>query len=96
MLEPRRQSERPASSRRDELHESPSFRKLVRASWNSALRLGRLIGSRLASLAAVRTAPHRFQKYRVAPRLGTNAVRQRLLLGLNAHAPFTATETAVV
>ena len=36
-----------------------------------------------------------FRRYRVAPRLGTDAVRRRLLLGLHAHAPLTATETGV-
>lgn len=38
----------------------------------------------------------RFQKYRVAPRLGTNTVRQRLLLGLHTRAALTATETGMV
>jgi hypothetical protein len=37
----------------------------------------------------------RFQKYRVAARLGTNTVRQRLLLGLHAGAALTATETGM-
>jgi hypothetical protein len=36
-----------------------------------------------------------FRKYRVAPRLGTNTVRRRLLLGLHANEPFTATETSL-
>lgn len=36
-----------------------------------------------------------YRKYRVAPRLGTNAVRQRLLLGLHQHAHLTATETGL-
>ncbi len=35
----------------------------------------------------------RFQKYRVAPRLGTDTVRRRLLRGLHEHAPLAATET---
>ena len=35
----------------------------------------------------------RFQKYRVAPRLGTNAVQQRLLLGIHTHVRLTATQT---
>jgi hypothetical protein len=38
----------------------------------------------------------RFQKYRVAPRLGTLAVRRRLLLGLHQQAPLSATRTALV
>jgi hypothetical protein len=38
----------------------------------------------------------RFQKYRVAPRLGTLAVRRRLLLGLQQHAPMSATRTALL
>jgi len=37
----------------------------------------------------------RFQKYRVAPRLGTNTVRQRLLLGLHTRAALAATETGM-
>jgi len=35
----------------------------------------------------------RFQKYRVAPRLGNNIVRRRLLFRLDRHAPLAATET---
>jgi len=38
----------------------------------------------------------RFQKYRVAPRLGTLTVRRRLLLGLQQQAPLSATRTALV
>lgn len=38
----------------------------------------------------------RFQKYRVAPRLGTLTVRRRLLLGLQQHAPMSATRTALL
>jgi hypothetical protein len=38
----------------------------------------------------------RFQKYRVAPRLGTLTVRRRLLLGLHQHAPLSATRTALL
>jgi hypothetical protein len=37
----------------------------------------------------------RFQKYRVAPRLGTLTVRRRLLLGLHQQAPLSATRTAL-
>ena len=37
-----------------------------------------------------------FRKYRVAPRLGTDTVRRRLLRGVHTHAPFTATGTALV
>ncbi len=36
-----------------------------------------------------------FRKYRVAPRLGTNAVRQRLLRDIHAHAGLTMTETGM-
>lgn len=35
----------------------------------------------------------RFQKYRVAPRLGTDTVRRRLLRGLHEQTTLTATET---
>ena len=38
----------------------------------------------------------RFQRYRVAPRLGTLAVRRRLLLGLHQQAPLSATRTALL
>jgi hypothetical protein len=38
----------------------------------------------------------RFQKYHVAPRLGTDTVRRRLLLGLSTHATLAATETRMV
>ena len=38
----------------------------------------------------------RFRKYRVAPRLGTPAVRRRLLLGLDQPAPVSATRTALL
>jgi hypothetical protein len=34
----------------------------------------------------------RFRKYRVAPRLGTNTVRRRLLHGLHAHRALAATK----
>ena len=37
----------------------------------------------------------RFEKYRVAPRLGTDTVRQRLLFRLHQHTPFSATETGL-
>jgi hypothetical protein len=37
----------------------------------------------------------RFQKYRVAPRLGTDTVRRRLLLRLDQAAPLAATETGL-
>jgi hypothetical protein len=37
-----------------------------------------------------------FRKYRVAPRLGTELVRRRVLLGLQGHARPTATETALL
>jgi hypothetical protein len=40
-------------------------------------------------------APAPFRKYRVAPRMGTNTVRQRLLLGLHTHAALTATKTGM-
>lgn len=38
--------------------------------------------------------PFHFRKYRVAPRLGTNAVRQRLLRNLHQHALLTETGLA--
>ena len=37
----------------------------------------------------------RFQKYRVAPRLGTDTVRRRLLFRLDQNAPLAATETGL-
>ncbi len=38
----------------------------------------------------------RFQKYRVAPRLGTLTVRRRLLLGFQQQAPLSATKRALL
>lgn len=53
----------------------------------------RMAASALRLMAFDRGDPIRFRKYRVAPRLGTNTVRQRLMRGLYAHARLTATET---
>jgi len=91
-------------NRRDELHESPlwpllpirllflAFARQVGASWNSALRI---CGSRIglpARLAAIASSPPRFRKYHVAPRLGTDNVRRRILLRLRDHTALAITE----
>lgn len=47
-----------------------------------------LVANRFLPMNAIR-----FRKYRVALRLGTNAVRRRLLFGLHACATATATKT---
>jgi len=94
-------------SRRDELRESQtsplaSMRLLclavarqVRASYHSALRIGKRYLGLPAWLVAMASSPLRFQKYRVAPRLGTDTVRRRLLFRLDQNAPLAATETGL-
>ena len=93
--------------RRDELCESQTsplpvlgllcstVARQVRASYHSALRISSLRISLPAWLAAVAFSPLRFQKYRIAPRLGTDTVRRRLLLSLHQHPAFPATETGL-
>ena len=93
--------------RRDELCESQSsplpvlgllcsaVARQVRASYHSALRICSLRIGLPAWLAAMASSPLRFQKYRIAPRLGTDTVRRRLLSKLHQHAPFSATETGL-
>ncbi len=91
-------------NRRDELRESPlwpllpfrllclAFARQVGASWNSALRPGtRRIGLP-AWLAAITSSPPRFRKYHVAPRLGTDNVRRRILLRLRDQTALAITE----
>jgi hypothetical protein len=62
----------------------------VAAALNAAWFTGRVHWLRTVSQADIR-----FHKYRVAPRLRTDTVRRRLLLGLHAHAPFTPTESGL-
>ena len=63
----------------------------VRARW---VRLD-VLGQILRQLCRLGGRRVRFRKYRVAPRLGTDVVRQRLLHGIYAHARLTATETGL-
>ena len=62
-----------------------SFARLL-APWRDFWRAG----TQAATRGSIR-----FQKYRVAPRLGTDSVRRRLLSKLHQHAPFSATETGL-
>jgi len=91
-------------NRRDELHESPLWRLLplrllylafarqVRASWNSALRIAKRRIGLPAWLAAMTSSPPRFRKYHVAPRLGTDNVRRRILLRLRDQTTLAITK----
>ena len=63
----------------------------LRASWGRLEVLRRI----LSQLRWFGDGRVRFEKYRVAPRLGTNTVRQRLLRGIQAHTRVAATETAM-
>jgi len=55
-------------------------------------RAGMSVFLRVGSASA---NPIHFRKYRVAPRLGTDLVRRRLLRGLHARATLTATQTGM-
>ena len=57
--------------------------------------LTRLRGVYFAWINPVFRRNIRFQKYRVAPRLGTDTVRRRLLFRLDQNAPLAATETGL-
>ena len=60
--------------------------------------LWRCMGSLCSLLRRLARTPRRrirYRKYRVAPWLGTNTVRLRLLSGLKASAALTATRTHV-
>jgi hypothetical protein len=57
--------------------------------------LARLRNPWLAWIGVAADRNIHFQKYRVAPRLGTDTVRRRLLLRLHQQAPLAATETGL-
>jgi hypothetical protein len=65
----------------------------VRASWNSALRICGFYLALPAWLAVTTYFPPRFQKYRVAPRLGADNVRRRILMGLRDQTALAIAET---
>ena len=67
----------------------------VRALYHSALRMGNRRIGLPAWLVAMASSPLRFQKYRVAPRLGTDTVRRRLLIRLDQNALLPVTETGL-
>jgi hypothetical protein len=78
---------RKSTPRRDKFRESHSEAPATK------LRMEEMMGTR-RSLSLRREANAiRFQKYRVAPRLGTDTVRRRLLAGLDHLATWTAAET---
>lgn len=74
------------------------FRKKPQAHRSADFPVALLVRLRRFWHACAQTATRggiRFQKYRVAPRLSTDIVRRRLLLGLQARATLAATETGM-
>lgn len=87
--------EKPSSTQRRRGADIPVGLPALFANQSLARLLARLRSFWRAWTQAATRGSIRFQKYRVAPRLGTATVRRRLLFRLDQHAPLAATETGL-
>lgn len=87
--------EEPNSTRNRRRADIPVGLPALFANQSLARLLARWRGFWRAWTQAATRGSIRFQKYRVAPRLGTDTVRRRLLFRLDQNAPLTATETGL-